>query len=412
MSIKKTILFAPETFNLAETTRSIEVAKRCSTYFNCIFIGYSKKYAYLIEEANFEFIHLQPNLMEEEIDQIMKVDQLKGIKHPFTYENLKERIKNEKDIINKNNPVVVFIGTTLSMFISSRACKIPLVYLKPLAYTRIFFSEGHLELPPILNKSFLPQRIIMYFYKKIALSITYKPKAFSKLAKEEGVSFPKYTIDALDADYNLITSIPEITGVNDLPNNYKYVGPVYAQLEVPIPSTLDMLPTHQPIIYFAMGSSGSKTIIKKILYVLEKLPVTVICPMKKTLGTCADSFSNNNNIIICDLLPAHKLSNIIDLSIIHGGEGTVQTACLSGKPFLGYPLQQEQRVNINECVRFGNALLLKKNDFTPEKLAELINFSLTSNEMKVHAQKMKILLKNIDGPANAAKFLVDNFAVK
>lgn len=37
--IKKNIIFAPETFNLAETTRSIEVAKKCSEYFHCIFIG-------------------------------------------------------------------------------------------------------------------------------------------------------------------------------------------------------------------------------------------------------------------------------------------------------------------------------------------------------------------------------------
>ncbi|PEX80695.1 glycosyltransferase [Bacillus cereus] len=409
--IKKTILFAPETFNLAETTRSIEVAKECSEYFHCIFIGYSRKYAYLIENANFEFIHLEPVLSEDDITQLMKVDQMKGIKHPFTYKHLKKRIENEKRIINDYDPEVVVIGTTFSMFISARACRKPLVYIKPLAYTRTFLLKGHLELPHIINKPFVPKKFTMNLYKKIALSITYKPKSFSKLAKEEGVRLPKYTIDALDADYNLITTIPEISGVDNLPANYKYIGPVYAKLDVPIPSFLYSLPSNQPVIYFAMGSSGSKEIVMKFLHILKELPVTVICPMKKILASGDNDFSSNKNIIICDLLPAHKLGNIIDLSIIHGGEGTVQTACLSGKPFLALGLQAEQNANINECVLFGNALALKRKDITTQKIGELIDFSLTNKEMHKKAKEMQVLLENIDGPVNAAKFLVDHFAI-
>lgn len=126
--IKKNIIFAPETFNLAETTRSIEVAKKCSEYFHCIFIGYSRKYAYLIEKANFEFIHLEPVLSEDDITQLMKVDQMKGIKHPFTYEHLKKRIENEKRIINTYCPAVVVIGTTLSMFISASLSNTTCIY--------------------------------------------------------------------------------------------------------------------------------------------------------------------------------------------------------------------------------------------------------------------------------------------
>lgn len=111
------------------------------------------------------------------------------------------------------------------------------------------------------------------------------------------------------------------------------------------------------------------------------------------------------------MLPAHKLGNIIDLSIIHGGEGTVQTACLSGKPFLGLGLQAEQKANINECVLFGNALALKRKDITAKKLGELIEFSLTNKEMHNRAEKMQELLENIDGPVNAANFLINHFAI-
>lgn len=34
----------------------------------------------------------------------------------------------------------------------------------------------------------------------------------------------------------------------------------------------------------------------------------------------------------------------------------MQTACASGAPFAGIGLQTEQCFNLDECVRFGNAL--------------------------------------------------------
>jgi UDP:flavonoid glycosyltransferase YjiC (YdhE family) len=404
--IKKTILFAPETFNLAETTRSIEVAKKCSEHFTCLFMGYSEKYVYLIEEANFQFIYLKPHLNEADIEQIMKVDQGKGIKHPFTYKMLKSRVENEKEVIEKYRPAAVVIGTTLSMFISSRACHTPLIYIKPFAYTRTYFLKGHLELPSILRKSFIPKEITKSILSKAALHITYKPRAFARIAKEEKVSLPKYTIDALDADYNLITTIPEISGVQDIPNNYRYIGPVYAKLEKQIPSFLLTLPRDKPTIYFAMGSSGSKEIILKVLRMLEHLPINVICPMRDKLGN--QEF--NSNIYICDLLPAHKLADIFDLSIIHGGEGTVQTACITGKPFIGIGLQQEQVSNIRDCVLFGNALMLDKNNISVEELFRLIDEAKASKKMQERAKAMQELLKDVDGPANAAEYLIGNFS--
>ncbi|TSB46212.1 glycosyltransferase [Alkalicoccobacillus porphyridii] len=408
ISIKSTLIFAPETFNLAETTRSIEVAKKCSGNFNCIFIGYSKKYSYLIDQSNFLFIHLEPNLNEVEIDQIMKVDQLKGIRTPFNYQHLKKRIENEKNIIKKYEPVAIVIGTTLSMFISSRASKTPLIYVKPLAYTRTFFLKGHFDLPQSLKKPFLPQDFIKKLIKKVALTITYKPKAFTRLAKEESVSLPKYTIDALDADFNLITTMPEISKIFDLPEHYKYIGPVYAKLDLKVPAFLKSLPRKNPIIYFAMGSSGNSKVLTDFIRIFEELEVTIICPMKKMLET--ENLSFKHNIIICDYLPAHKIGEYIDLSIIHGGEGTVQTACLSGKPFLGFGLQQEQQINIEQCVRFGNAIALKKRDLTQDKMNNLINVARSSPKMLKKASEMRKLLKDIDGPANAAKFIIKRFS--
>jgi len=39
--ILKTLIFAPETLNIAETTRMIEIAKESQNEFRCVFFGYS-----------------------------------------------------------------------------------------------------------------------------------------------------------------------------------------------------------------------------------------------------------------------------------------------------------------------------------------------------------------------------------
>ena len=52
----KTIVFAPTTMNLAETSRLIEIAKALSHTFNPVFMSYGGDYEHLIEDAGF-FTH-------------------------------------------------------------------------------------------------------------------------------------------------------------------------------------------------------------------------------------------------------------------------------------------------------------------------------------------------------------------
>ena len=61
----QTLVFAPETINIAETTRMIEIAKASRDKFHCVFFGYSDKYSNLIEQAGFEFRRMNPWLTNQ-----------------------------------------------------------------------------------------------------------------------------------------------------------------------------------------------------------------------------------------------------------------------------------------------------------------------------------------------------------
>ena len=58
----KTILFAPTTMNLAETSRQIEIAKALSHTFNPVFMSYGGDYEHLIEDGGFFTHKLTPRL--------------------------------------------------------------------------------------------------------------------------------------------------------------------------------------------------------------------------------------------------------------------------------------------------------------------------------------------------------------
>ena len=80
----QTLVFAPETINIAETTRMIEIAKASRDKFHCVFFGYSDKYSNLIEQAGFEFRRMNPWLTEEKIEHLWKVDRMESFADPFT----------------------------------------------------------------------------------------------------------------------------------------------------------------------------------------------------------------------------------------------------------------------------------------------------------------------------------------
>lgn len=91
--------------------------------------------------------------------------------------------------------------------------------------------------------------------------------------------------------------------------------------------------------------------------------------------------------------------------MIHGGEGTVQTACASGAPFAGIGLQTEQRFNLDECVRYGNASRFTPRDIRRHRLPDIVTALLTSASMRRAAEDLREDAQGV-GAENAAREIV------
>ncbi|MBR8742511.1 nucleotide disphospho-sugar-binding domain-containing protein [Nocardiopsis sp. MG754419] len=401
-----TVLFAPETFNLAETTRAIEVARRLRDRHECVFAGYSARYAGLVEEAGFGYHPLAPRLTEDQADRAIRFDQGASPTHPFTTDLLRARVRSERDLNSLLRPAATVIGSTLSQFVSARADGVPLVYVKPFAY-----SWPHLRqtpaLPVLQGRGRLARTVntaAAHLLREAARRTTLTPRALARVAEENGVRPPRRTIDALDGDLNLIASIrlrPYL-----LPPHYRWIGPVYAHLDHPLPPEIPRLVAEarerrRPVVYFAMGSSAHRDIVLRILHELSRLPVTVLAPVSRYLRP-EDLAGLGAHVHVFDLLPAPRLDDLIDASVIHGGEGTVQTAAASGKPFVGIGLQFEQRWNVEECVRFGNAVGLSPRRAEGEPLRRALETLLHDPALRTRARDLREHLAGTDGAREAA----------
>jgi len=406
----KSVIFSPMACNLAETTRTLEIAKACRNIFEIVFISYGGEFENLIEEEGFAIRHLEPNLTPEKIEYLYKVDQGRKFGHFFSTKEVEEQVKNEITLFQKLKPVAVVTGFNFSNSISCRATRIPLIWLTHSTWMmQSMYNAGlasyvdMLDLPGI---RLLPESLLTWISKKTLPLTNLMVRPYDKVAAKYELN-PFKTMERLwEGDYNLLAEPKEFCEL-ELPQTYRYIGPLIGRLDSPIPEDILNMPKDMPIVYFAMGSSGQPKVIAKIVEGFAGKPYRVIAPVKRLLRNLDVNIPSN--VIATDWLPAHKVNPMADISVIHGGIGTVMTACLAGTPVIGISMQPEQEFNIDCLVRKGFALRIRRNSFTPEKLSNAIDKLLGDKEAQRKAKEFQKVIQKADDPSFIVNFFKSAF---
>lgn len=400
------VLFAPETFNLGETSRGIEVARAMRAAGHDVrFSGYSSRFAGHVTSAGFELDLLEPALDDTDADRLIAVDQGRSVRHPFTVEMLRRRVASELDLIADWAPDVVVIGSTFSTIISARAAGVPLVYVKPYA-----MSRGHLtamtHFPVLAGAGTLVEvtnAVAGRAIRGAAARMSWLPKAFRVVAREHGVRLPETTVEALDGDLNLIASLPPLLDPLPLGPKDEVVGPIHARSEGELPAAVHAQAAgDRPLVYVGMGSSANRALARRVLAEVSSLDVAVVSTAGRYL-TAEDRAELPDQVHVVDHLPAHQLAGLIDASVVHGGEGTVQTACASGVPFAGIGLQAEQRWNVREAERSGHAVGFTARGLRRGALPGIVTRLLEDPLLRERAREVAERVATLDGAAVAAQ---------
>jgi UDP:flavonoid glycosyltransferase YjiC (YdhE family) len=116
-----------------------------------------------------------------------------------------------------------------------------------------------------------------------------------------------------------------------------------------------------------------------------------------------------SNVLVTDWLPAHEINKLADLSLIHGGIGTVMTAAYAGKPVVGVGMQPEQVANLAYLVLKGFAIQVPKLKDSSKKVQQAIQILLKDTEAKHKAEDFSKIIEKWNGPKLAAERLYQKF---
>jgi UDP:flavonoid glycosyltransferase YjiC (YdhE family) len=397
-----TVVFLPETMNLAETSRGVEVAKAAAGRWQPVFAGYGGPFAHLPEQAGFPFVPLEPAYTPDKIEHLWKVDRGKSFRAPFTVEELDARVRAELALYERVQPEVVFTGFDLTSYVSARVARLPLLVLFPFSATRPFFEAGLGGVPEALRRGpvrLLPRGPADAAFRRWALRSKALLGPLNTVAERHGLApFPSL-LRSWEGDQMLVADIPELTGVRHLPDGWRYVGPVYAHLPGDVPAQVLALDRDRPWVYCALGSSGTEEITRTVLRGLGELDVHVVAPVR---GLLRDGAPLPPNVLALDWLPAHLVNPMCDIAVIHGGHGTVQTAIAAGTPFLGVGMQPEQDWNIDAVARWGAAVRLPKHRLRPADVTTAAQRLLTDKHKRARAEDLCKAYAAWDGPGRAA----------
>ncbi|MFC1576951.1 nucleotide disphospho-sugar-binding domain-containing protein [Candidatus Omnitrophota bacterium] len=405
-----TIAFFPATWNLAETTRTIDVAKVCRQEFNIFFASYGGQFEKLIEDEGFTLTKLEPRLTQKKIDYLYKVDQGDVLGSFFSLQETRERVRNEVAFLTGLRPVAAVTGFNTTLPVSSRASKIPLVWLSQSTWDiQTMMDQGlgsytdDLDVPVI---NLLPDSALKWITKQgFAFFGNTIIRPLNDVAREYGVKKLDDFRDVWKGDYNLLAEPPDFSGLKDVPESYSYIGPLIANLKRPVPEVVQRLADeNKPLVYFSMGSSGKPNVIKTILEGFKGQPFNVISPMKSKIKDLTVSVPPN--VTLTDWLPALEVSRLADISVIHGGIGTVMTAALAGKPVVGIGMMYEQEYNIECLVRKGYAKRIRRSRIKTNEVTTAIKDFLTDEKAK---EKARLYAKHMEEWLNLSDQKIKDF---
>ncbi|MGE5139030.1 MAG: nucleotide disphospho-sugar-binding domain-containing protein [Rudaea sp.] len=409
---KKILLFAPVTFDLAETTRMLEIAKgirnhqAASQAFDLQFISNGGDLEHLVEEAGFPLKRLEPRFTPDKIEHFGKVDKGEKFAPALTKKETIELVENEVRYVEQLRPTAVITGSYMTIPVTCRILHLPLVWVIQSTWLKDFFAHGAgmTDNVPGPLKPFADWMVLLFINFWIRYGFL---NSVNEAAKHFGVKGYDSIFDYWRGQINLVAEPAEFSGVK-LPPDHFYTGPLIAREDFPVPEQVRNLPHDRPIIYFAMGSSGTPEIIANLIESFEGTPYRVIAPVKAHLDK-VPGVRIPSNVLVTDWLPAHRVNPLADLSLIHGGIGTVMTAAYAGKPVVGIGMQPEQVANLACLVRKGFAIRVNKSKNPSKKVQEAIRKLLHDEEAKRRAREFAEIIEKWDGPGMAAELLYERF---
>ena len=409
---------------LSETSRMLAIAQALRARGEAVAIAtHGGPYTRVLEASGLPWTLLPPVMDDARCRQY--IDGVVAIGKPGGRlqgrDELRASVASEVDFLRRCGARMAVIGFTLSLYLSSRVAGVPLATSHGGSYIPMVFERGLAPTPtqsPVPGLDWLPAVVQRWMANHGAPRMKHPVAFLNEVADELGVEHVPSLAALMCGDLTMVTDVPEVLGIpaDELaawrPNGHpayrpgtrlQYTGPLFATLDLPLPDDVrPLLDGCRPTAYVVLNSSTPE-FIRRVVAGVRAAGVRVI--VGATIHELGD-LAAEGEVVVAGLLPSHRVMPLVDLAVIMGGQGSVQTAMCSGTPYLAFPLHPEQELNVALGVRHGMALALGPRRLSAEQVAAAVRRIVGEAGFKAAARRVQQHYAGIDGAARAADALI------
>lgn len=416
-----TIVCLPNCAYLSEVSRVAAIHRKLQELgADVVMVSHGGTFEFQLDQEGIPYERIEPTMSEDLCQRYIQAG-IKGPEGILSREEILDAVQAEMDFFRQKRAKAVLTGFMITTALSARGADVPLVVDHLGSFVPPIFERGLFTCREAFDNAFanlIPASWMNRLIGWMMLHMSRQLKTFNAVARELDIEPVRNMFDLCMGDLTLVTDVPEILTIPEAeieawrptnPRHYrpsarlKYCGPIYAQLFGEIPADVrDFLQTDRPKVFVALAS-GKAEYVQAVYDTLASMDVrAVLC---RTVH--AVEFGQAENILVKDYLPSHLVAPMCDLVIIHGGQGSVQSAIASGTPLIGFPLQPEQNFNIMQVERHGAGLCMSLRTLRKGRLESAIESVLSDDKYRENMKRLQAFQHTRDGPLEAAKSIIE-----
>ncbi len=386
---------------------------------NAVMLG-EGDYDFLFKDMGFKRVYVPSEKILMSPEKFRTMHNLDDGGFNFLDENeLMSLVKDEVKILNELKPDAVITGFRPSISISTKICKIPLVWVLSAVVFDPYYKFGLATLPygvyarmPLLK--LMPPFIRNTLAQYVPMNLPVNMGGFNMVMKNHNLKPFKSPLKIIRGDLNIMTDAEELFPEYKEIGAYNvFTGPILMEKKMEMPESMKCYKKNpgRPLIFLSMGSSGDPILFSAIIKSFKNQPFDVFAALT-TIIKKEDIVQIPENVFAEKFFPARELTEMSDVAVIHGGQGTVYTTAKAATPFVGVPMFSEQQYNLENLARKGSGIVLSRPFLKPADIISSIKKILYEPSYKKNAVRIGKILEKYDRqefhpPTTAAKKILE-----
>lgn len=381
MSKRQRILFFAEAVTLAHLARPLQLASCLDASRFEVVLACDDRYRDILNKQKFTVLPLHSLSSELFLDALAKGRPV------YDLATLENYVEEDIQLIDQVQPDAVVGDFRLSLSVSARLRGVPYLALAN-AYWSPYARQTYL-VPTLPFVHWTGARL------GTALFRLARPMAFAmhclplnRLRKNHGLTTLGLDLRQVytEADITLYADVPEMIPTYGLPSHHHYIGPILWSPPTPLPDWWPQLPTHRPIVYMTLGSSGDKDFLPRLVEACSDLPITLLVAAAGAIRP----HGLPGNVYWSDYLPGTEVAIRASLFICNGGSPSSHQALAAGIPVLGIAGNLDQFLNMQAIIAVGAGHLMRQDSVSITAVHAVVKNML-------HAETYKNSAKRVSG---------------